>query len=577
MKYYLMSDSYIYTVFRILKENAMTSVSLYTIIVCLLVVVLPAKGQIVINEFQPAPVTGSPEWIELYNSSTKTIQFNGYIHDRTTSVKVTFTAKAKSYIILTRDTVSMRESYTLPSENVTYLEMKTPTLNNTTDVIVLRNEDSVTIDSVWYSLKNAAKGISFERVNHSIAGTALLNLRQSIAPDSATLGYVNSHTKVRKDLMLTGVRFEIQTKQLHISIKNNGLTQHKDSVVLNIVTSSDSVRISVPLDTPLLSDSIIMARIPLPQFTALLQKYSVNTVRASIIYPSDERFYNNMMTIELYLPHMTRPIRINEFLFEENEQHPEFIEITNTSDTTVSLFHWQIHDNTGHASITQRCLIEKPLQIHKNDYVVISADSTIFTYKNIDSSKVYISPKPLILNNSGDDIILRDPNGDIQDSLTYTSQWKASSLQSSEGISLEKISPSLTSSLRSSWVSCTGREGATPTQTNSTAINIPNQGTFTASPNPFSPYPPRSERTIISYTTPYLQARLRILIYNRQGQEVRTLVTSPLTGMQGDYVWDGKDNDDIALPAGIYVLYLEAINNADNNVYTAKTTCVIGN
>lgn len=576
MKHYLMSNSYIYNVFRSLKENAMNCVLLLSMLF-MLIFVLPAKGQIVINEFQPAPVTGSPEWIELYNPSTKTIQFNGYIHDRTTSVKVTFTAKAKSYIIVTRDTVSLRESYNLPTENVHYIEIKTPTLNNTTDVIVLRNEDSVTIDSLWYSLKNAAKGISFERVNHSIAGTAPLNLQQSLAPDSATLGYVNSHTKVRKDLMLKGASFDTQALQLRISIKNNGLTTHKDSVILLLVTGSDSVRIHATLDTPLLSDSIFTATVSMNQINRIVQKYSVNSLRMFIDYPSDERHYNNMANVQLYVPHATRPIRINEFLFEENDQYPEFVEITNTSDTTVSLFQWQIHDNTGQTSMTQRCIIEKPLLIQKNEYVVICADSTIFTYKNIDSSKVYISPKPLNLNNSGDDIVLRDPNGEMQDSLSYASQWIAVSLQNSEGISLEKISPSLTSSLRSSWVSCTGREGATPTQINSNAIENPNQGTFTASPNPFSPYPPRSERTIISYTTPYLQARLRILIYNKQGQEVRTVVTSPLTGKQGDYVWDGKDDNDIALPAGIYVLYLEAINNADNNVYTAKTTCVIGN
>jgi len=377
--------------------------------------------------------------------------------------------------------------------------------------------------------------------------------------------------------MLKGASFDTQALQLRISIKNNGLTTHKDSVILLLVTGSDSVRIHATLDTPLLSDSIFTATVSMNQINRIVQKYSVNSLRMFIDYPSDERHYNNMANVQLYVPHATRPIRINEFLFEENDQYPEFVEITNTSDTTVSLFQWQIHDNTGQTSMTQRCIIEKPLLIQKNEYVVICADSTIFTYKNIDSSKVYISPKPLNLNNSGDDIVLRDPNGEMQDSLSYASQWIAVSLQNSEGISLEKISPSLTSSLRSSWVSCTGREGATPTQINSNAIENPNQGTFTASPNPFSPYPPRSERTIISYTTPYLQARLRILIYNKQGQEVRTVVTSPLTGKQGDYVWDGKDDNDIALPAGIYVLYLEAINNADNNVYTAKTTCVIGN
>ncbi|MFN5310145.1 MAG: lamin tail domain-containing protein [Candidatus Kapaibacterium sp.] len=555
----------------------MTLFPIRYIILLFFVLMYSAQGQIVLSEFQPAPVTGNPEWIELYNSSTGTVQFDGYIHDRTTSIKVTFTAKGRSYIVLTRDTSSLRESHTLPSVNVLFVEIKTPTLNNTNDIIVLRNKDSVVIDSLWYSLKDARKGISFERVSMTLPAYLPSNLLQSIAPDSSTIGYVNSHTKVRKDLMLWKTSFDSYEKKLSITIKNNGLTNHRDSLPLRISSQSDSLHLTHILTKPLLPDSLSTMTVPFTALSALLKRYHVNDIDVNVLNVGDERLYNNSTSLPLYPPHSSRPLHINEFLYDEDISRPEFIEITNTSDSIVSLLHWQIHDNTGYTTSSNRHIINKPLTIAPNDYAVLCSDSSIFLYPNIDSAKVYILPKSLSLNNSGDDIVLRNPNGDIQDSLQYTANWKASSLSTSRGISVEKLSPSLQSHYRDSWVSCTNQYGATPTLPNSNLVEKSNGGTFTISPNPFSPYPPRYERTLLSYTTPFVQARLRILIFSKEGEEVRTLVNAPLTGKQGEYIWDGKDNDGNAVAVGIYVVYLEAINNDDNDVYIAKTTCVIGN
>lgn len=555
----------------------MTLFPIRYIILFFLVLIYSAQGQIVLSEFQPAPVTGNPEWIELYNSSNNTVQFDGYLHDKTTSIKVTFAAKGKSYIILTRDTSSLRESHTLPSVNVQYIEIRTPALNNTNDVIVLRNKDSVVIDSLWYSLKNARKGISFERVSMTLPAYLPSNLLQCIAPDSSTIGYVNSHTKVRKDLMLWKTSFETNENILSIIIKNNGLTNHRDSVSLRISSQSGAFRHSHYTEKPLLPDSILTINIPVSSLSELLTMYQINVINVDLLLSGDERLYNNSTSLSIYPPHSSRPIRINEFLYDEDLSRPEFIEITNISDSVVSLLHWQLHDNTGYTNPTNRHIILKNISLAPNENAVICADSTIFLYPDIDSANVYIIPKSLSLNNSGDDIVLRNPNGDIQDSLQYTSNWKASSLSTSRGISVEKLSPSLQSHYRDSWVSCTNQFGSTPTKPNSIFLERSVSGALTVSPNPFSPYPPRSERALLSYTTPYVQARLRILIFTKHGEEVRTLVNSPLTGKQGEYAWDGKDNAGNAVPVGIYVVYLEAINNDDNNVYIAKTTCVIGN
>lgn len=74
-------------------------------------------------------------------------------------------------------------------------------------------------------------------------------------------------------------------------------------------------------------------------------------------------------------------------------------------------------------------------------------------------------------------------------------------------------------------------------------------------PNPFNP------ETIIEYVIPAQTSRkvdVILSIYNLQGQFVRTLVKEDKTPGRYSVVWDGRDNQKLRVPSGVYVYQLRA-------------------
>jgi len=70
-------------------------------------------------------------------------------------------------------------------------------------------------------------------------------------------------------------------------------------------------------------------------------------------------------------------------------------------------------------------------------------------------------------------------------------------------------------------------------------------------PNPFNP------STIIGFQLP-VKEHVELRIYNRLGQEVRTLVNEQYTMGSHNVVWDGRDDRGRSVASGLYVYRLKA-------------------
>jgi hypothetical protein len=66
------------------------------------------------------------------------------------------------------------------------------------------------------------------------------------------------------------------------------------------------------------------------------------------------------------------------------------------------------------------------------------------------------------LNNAGDDVVLKDSNGNEIDKLTYTDDWYQDLIKKSGGYSLELINPNDPCSDASNWIASTSSSGGTP-------------------------------------------------------------------------------------------------------------------
>jgi len=141
-----------------------------------------------------------------------------------------------------------------------------------------------------------------------------------------------------------------------------------------------------------------------------------------------------------------------------------------------------------------------------------------------------------------------------------------------DGISMERIDPFRPDEV-SNWHPSNDPSGSTPGRENSKKIEVilPLVVRLTASPNPFSPDGDGSnDLTTISFELPFSSAKVRIRVYDRTGRVRKTLVDQKSLGSTGSFTWNGKNEDGVVLPIGVYILFLEATDDVTGRLVTAK-------
>jgi len=68
---------------------------------------------------------------------------------------------------------------------------------------------------------------------------------------------------------------------------------------------------------------------------------------------------------------------------------------------------------------------------------------------------------------------------------------------------------------------------------------------------------------------------VRLRIYDVRGRLTKDLANNVPVGTQGCFVWDGRDDGGHRARIGIYVVMLEAMDNAGGVMFAAKCTVVL--
>lgn len=139
---------------------------------------------------------------------------------------------------------------------------------------------------------------------------------------------------------------------------------------------------------------------------------------------------NNRMTLPIIKQYPQQCLIINEIMSFTDSGNQEWIELYNPSDYIINLFDWQICD-------ARRCvqISDSSANIRPKSYWVLS-NAPIH---KVDSCLTLLNIPEL--NNSGDNIVLKDPFGTTTDSVSYTSDWLGARHYSLERIRWQ--SPSL--------------------------------------------------------------------------------------------------------------------------------------
>ncbi|MEZ4782442.1 MAG: lamin tail domain-containing protein [Candidatus Kapaibacterium sp.] len=363
-----------------------------------------------------------------------------------------------NYAILTDDTTELLRLRTVYSS---YIQSPLPALNNSGDLVLLRNGRGIAVDSLRYRSEwGGTNGKSLERKAVDLPTNDSASWSEAEAASGATPGEKNSYQPLLHDLAIRTVVFNEKTSTLSGQVRNYGLEG----------STPASLHLYFDLNTNRMADEeeeLQVSQLPsippgdsLP-FTLTWPRELTPLGEPGIVLvklPEDQRLANDTGFFTAASPRVDTGVIINEIMYAPNDPEPEWVELVNRGILPVDLERWSLHDGSSARPKLPRQLLLP------NEYIVVASDTASMRalYPQIENIIGIDLPT---LNNSGDDIVLRNPSGEVIDSLHYRANWGGDS-----GRSLERRLATLPSDSSSSWNTSTAPNGGTPGEENSVAI-----------------------------------------------------------------------------------------------------------
>jgi hypothetical protein len=274
---------------------------------------------------------------------------------------------------------------------------------------------------------------------------------------------------------------------------------------------------------------------------------------------------------------------INEVLFNPKTNGTDFVELLNISNDLLELQTLNIANKkleTG--AVDKSYNIATSYVLYPQQYVVLCTQPAVVREQYDCKSPlafIQLAAMPSYPNEAGCVAILL-PNNEVIDEFYYSDKMHLSLLNSTKGVSLERINPHRAANEASNWFSASQVAGfATPTYQNSQYSVTSSDNTeevLRLSPNVFSPDGDGIDDVLfIDYTMPGEGYVANVYIYDISGRLIKTLDKNILLGKEGRILWDGVNNKGALAPIGVYIVFMEA-HNLTGKVYTYKKICTLG-
>lgn len=524
--------------------------------------------------FNPSGNENAREFVEIINLAEEPVSLEGWFIGDGTALDSIVPAEGDSWIvpagtfalIMDPDYFADDDPYDIPP-GIPLFTVDDRALgdrglsNSTGEPVLLVSGDGDTLSMVYYSL-DCAPGHSWERIlphgsdlgdnfHQSQNENGTPGRENSVTPpaynpalDDHALTFSPTHPHLGDDLML------------HLSYRNAGLEPLADvSVTVRILPDNElgMVTFSEAVSPGASSEQVDISVSNCPGG-------SLGFVAAIVASDLTTSTGDDTISVNLTVTLPPETLLLNEIMAAPSASEPEWVEIFNRHKTPVDLYAWRIGDRVG----APHGIVDRHALIPGYGYVVLSAGPLPALDPGIPLIPVESFPA---LNNDGDTVYLYDYAASVVDSMTYE--------KTVPGQSLELISPDRDGD-PSGWDTCVDPSGSTPCRQNSIYYSYVddekgNGGKMrlTVDPNPFE------ETVTLSYRLPFPLARVRLTVYDRRGRFVATLRDSRESGSEWTGTWDGR-SDGSRLPAGPYILNLEAIDKRTGTVHTKRKTLVIG-
>ena len=449
--------------------------------------------------------------------------------------------------------------------------------NSIAEPVLLFDDQGRLVDRYRYSLDNQA-GYSDEKINLCEPGTVDNWANSRVL--WGTPGFKNSVAPFDFDLGFSGDGLTIQPQSaiqkgqavlVKVKFYNAGLQRFEGQVKFLCFLDLNGNRkfevLEPELFEQMLNVNLLQQQKDSLQFTVNLPISGRVLLAVQMLSKQDQNSDNNFVCQELTVLENQASLVLNEIKFLTQKGEPEWIELFNKSNEAVSLYNWAVSD------LKDTMVVRSNIVLPAQSYFVLTADSAFFDFYDLADSLVYVDGRFPTLNNDGDVLFLLAPWGGWVEQVPYTIDWLTG--QDFRQPSLERINPDLDARQERNWAPCV-KQG-TPGERNSVYSELQySRLKMQITPNPFSPDGDGHEDfALISLQVPAQTARLRVLIFDMLGRAVRTLTENQFVGQEAQIVWDGRDNHKKKVRMGIYIVFVQMIDDANGVLKEVKNTVVV--
>lgn len=425
-------------------------------------------GDLVLNEFlaDPTPSQGLPEaeFVEIYNRLAIPVSLEGWSLADGSGAATLPAAEIgpQSYLILCDEADTAAFQAFGPT-----LGFDPPALNNGGDALRLldaegREIDGLVYDDAWYTDPGKASGgFSLERIDPTTACGGRDNWRGTLAQNGGTPGQPNSvldSTPDTRPPRLAFLRIASPTT-LRLAFDE---TMDSASVAQASISFSPAVQLDGrEVRGPQFDTLILRLAAPLSdQVRYNLRLENLADCPGNVAASLDTSFtYREAQTAAAY------DILIHELTPEPDGRtslpEVEYVELINRSDKPVELQGWTLSDATGSVVLERPYLLlggAVVVVVDEDDAVEMDGFGPLYEVNGLPS-----------LNNSGDELALRNASGRLIHYLPYDDAWYADDFRAQGGYALEMVDTANPCGGAENWRASADESGGTPGAANSVA------------------------------------------------------------------------------------------------------------
>ncbi len=536
---------------------------------------LAVPYDIVINELfaDPDPSIGlSPfEYVELYNRSAKTLNINPLtLSIGTNEINLPDAEmKPNTYLLLVREgaTTFGVSNYAILPENIS--------LSNEGSLVQLYDSATrVQLHAVEYNLDyyhstyKKDGGWSLELKNYNNPCGDDENWSASTATKGGTPGVVNSvYDASFKD---------VAGPKLVRTYAQDSLTVHlffDETIDARTIKATDiSINtFSAGIVGSIVSVNALSNEIVVVLTQQLLHKVVYTLTLTGKVNDCVGNTITTYTTSALALPEASvkGDILVNEMMTYANDFATDWIELYNTSGKALDL------KNLLLATYDRKNkLVESAKIISTNGFIIYPNDYAVLTTKLKGVTKFYTTPAfekintmpSMPLYSSDTSIVLLLRGDERLDSVFSNAKYHFPLLNSTKGVSLERLSATRASGDATNWHSAAKAVGyGTPTYKNSQNAEGEPTDELTIEPPVFSP-DEDGYNDVITFYYKYDKPGyvLNAYVYATEGQLIKRLKTNELLAIEGSFSWNGIMENGAKAPVGAYVVYFEAYDTEGN-------------